>query len=339
MRYYNYLDHKSHWLTLLLLPLSGVFLALSIMRRLGYKVGIFKSTRLPVPVVVVGNITAGGAGKSPLVMQLALQLLAQGYRPGIVSRGYGTAQQSLAMLVELDSQAGTVGDEPLMLARNTGCPVAVCADRVQAAELLIASKECDVIIADDGLQHYRLARDIEIIVIDSQRQFGNGFLLPAGPLRELPSRLAKAHFIVMNGSSDQVIDSRQTTMLFEVSLVKSLQPYGTNAEATLLPWFQGQTVHAVAGIANPDRFFNLLRAHGIQVIQHDFVDHQRYQREHFEFGDDLPILMTDKDAVKCDKLAINNAWVVKITAVLSKTFIDDITKMLSSVKRKKNAHC
>ncbi len=336
MRYYHYLDQRLHWLTLLLLPLSGLFYVLTTTRRFFYKMGLLKSVRLPVPVIVVGNITAGGAGKSPLVMELALQLLAKGYRPGIVSRGYGTKHKSVPVLVELESQAWTVGDEPLMLARKTGCPVAVCADRIQAAKLLIDDKKCDVIIADDGLQHYRLTRDIEIIVIDSQRQFGNGFLLPAGPLRELPSRLAKANFIVMNGNSPDIVEPRQTTMLFEVSLLKSLQPYGANAEVTSLSCFKGQTVHAVAGIANPSRFFSLLRAHDIEVIQHDFADHQDYRRHHFTFTDELPVLMTEKDAVKCDKLEINNAWVVEITAVLSNTFIEKFTKMLE-ITHKKNS--
>ncbi len=332
MRYYDYLDKKFHWVTLLLLPLSCLFFLLSASRRLCYKVGVCKSVKIAVPVIVVGNITAGGAGKSPLVMGLALQLLAKGYKPGIVSRGYGGGKKMGPVVVESTSDPFLVGDEPLMLARFTQCPVVVCADRVKGAMLLVDSLQCNLIIADDGLQHYQLARDIEIIVVDSQRRFGNGFLLPAGPLRESQSKLLSANFVVLNGETEKIIDPRQITMYLEPCSLRMLVSK-TESKTSTLSSFRGRRVHAVAGIANPDRFFSMLRAEGLEIIEHAFADHQQYKAQHFTFNDDLPIIMTEKDAVKCEKLSLENAWSVELRIVFPKKFVPEIVTMLEVIPK------
>jgi len=329
MRYYDYLDKKIHWATIILLPLSGLFFLLSTLRRLCFKIKVCKSVKISVPVIVVGNITAGGAGKSPLVMELAKQLLARGYKPGIVSRGYGAKKDISPVLVELGSDPSLVGDEPLMLARATQCPVVVCTDRVRAANMLVDSLYCNLIIADDGLQHYRLARDIEIIVVDSQRQFGNGFLLPAGPLRESQKRLALADFVVLNGETEKIVDSRQLTMNLELSCLRGVTLKGEPVMSDLSS-FKGSRVHAVAGIANPDRFFRTLRTEGLELIEHAFVDHKSYKVHDFTFNDDLPILMTQKDAVKCEKLNLKNAWAVEMNAVFPEKFISGVVTMLEA---------
>ena len=325
MRYYNYLDQKIHWLTILLLPLSFLFLLLSISRKLFYSFGLFKKVRLEVPVIVVGNITAGGAGKSPLVMELAIQLSAKGYKPGIISRGYGGNVHEPELVTETSDPA-QVGDEPLMLARSNCCPVVVCRDRALAGQMLITKCGCNLIISDDGLQHYRLVRDIEICVVDSQRKFGNGFLIPSGPLRETKRRLGTTDFVIVNGNSNEIIDKRQFNMQLDIVAIISLD--GTTTRS--LNDFKNERVNAVAGIANPDRFFKMLNSHHINTINHSFADHHAYQQTDFEFNQVLPVLMTQKDAVKCEKLRLNQAWVVEVRPALQENFIADIVTMLSS---------
>lgn len=330
MRYYKYLSKKNHWLTIILLPLSFLFLLISTSRKFIYRIGLFKTVRLHAPVIIVGNITAGGAGKSPLVMELAIQLSKKDYKPGIISRGYGGSAHKEPKLLTGKSDPAQVGDEPLMLARSTCCPVVVCQDRVLAAQMLITKCGCNLIIADDGLQHYRLARDIEICVVDAQRKFGNGFLIPAGPLRETRRRLGTTDFIIVNGESDQTIDERQFVMQLDIVAIKSLDG---NRTATLND-FKDKKANAVAGIANPDRFFKMLNAHNINTINHSFPDHHAYQQTDLEFSQDLPILMTQKDAVKCEKLILKNVWVVEVRPALQEKFIEDIVTMLSNKRQR-----
>jgi tetraacyldisaccharide 4'-kinase len=267
-------------------------------------------------VVVVGNLTVGGTGKTPLTIWLARELTALGLKVGVVSRGYGAHSGKRPRLVDAQAQWRDVGDEPLIIARRTACPTVIARDRVAGARELVA-RGVDVIVADDGLQHLALARDCEIVVIDGARGFGNGRLLPAGPLREPLARLRQADAVVVNGVSTHG------------SLAQAL-PGGTPLNMTLrateavrldalgatrpLESFRGQRVHAVAGIGNPARFFAELRAHGTEVLEHAFPDHHPFSGAELQFGDGLPVLMTEKDAVKCAAFANPRMWYVPVAA-------------------------
>ncbi|MEE8495358.1 MAG: tetraacyldisaccharide 4'-kinase [Xanthomonadales bacterium] len=263
-------------------------------------------------IVVVGNITVGGSGKTPLVIRLCRIFSEAGLAPGVISRGYGRKERGLR-LVSPASSPDVVGDEPLLIARRTGVPVVVAADRCDAARALLKQK-VRVIISDDGLQHHRLPRSVEICVIDGPRGLGNGRLIPAGPLRELPERLSSVDHVIINGASDCVpgdIDAQ--SMLLAPGLLKSL----VDGEAWRLSQFAGCTVNAVAGIAHPDRFFNLLLHRGIKVVEYAFADHHAYSAADFSTMDkNFPIMMTEKDAVKCTGLGLKNAWFLTVDAHL-----------------------
>lgn len=307
----------------LLYPLSLVFLGLSALRRMLYRLGFLPAYRLPVPVVVVGNLIVGGAGKTPLILHLATTLRSQGRRPGIISRGYrGCAKD--AMAVTADSDPALVGDEPLLLARRGSCPVYVGRDRVAAGRTLLQDHpDCDVILADDGLQHYRLARDVEIVVFDA-RGVMNGWQLPAGPLREPLSRLATVDAIVLNHGDE---GHESPTLLgaavspaptFRMRLVGRRFHRLDDARMTCSPAeFPGQRLHAVAGIGDPQRFFSHLRALGLDFVAHPFADHHRYRKADLIYDGDA-ILTTEKDAVKLARLALPlPVWVLPVTAELT----------------------
>lgn len=300
----------------LLLPVALVFSSLVLLRRLLYRAGLFRSIRLPVPVVVVGNITVGGAGKTPLVLWLAEEFARRGRRPGIVSRGYGGSVPGVHE-VKTDDAASLVGDEPLLLKARAGCPVFVGRDRVAAARaLLCAHPDCDVIVSDDGLQHYRLVRDFEIAVVDRQLA-GNGWMLPAGPLREPAVRLAAVDAVVKNGEVAMMVhgvptyDMRLSGERF-VSLADGAQARGPGD-------FAGLRLHAVAGIGKPQRFFDHLSSLGLAFTAHAFPDHHAYRPEELAFTGDA-ILATEKDAVKLRGLSQLPAqlpvWVLPVTAVV-----------------------
>jgi len=263
-------------------------------------------------IIVVGNITVGGSGKTPLVIRLCQILKEAGLEPGVVSRGYGRSDRQLR-LVNPSSSPSTVGDEPLLIAKRSGVPVIVAADRCEAARQLLV-KGINVVICDDGLQHHRLPRSLEICVIDGSRGFGNGRLLPAGPLREPVSRLQSVDHVVLNGEFDDMPELIETqSMHFVTGMLRSMD----DGMAWRLSQFKGCKVHAVAGIGNPGRFFSLLKQSGIQVIEHPFPDHHSFLKHDFEqMGGDYPILMTEKDAVKCTRLGLNNAWFLSVDAVL-----------------------
>jgi tetraacyldisaccharide 4'-kinase len=288
-----------------LLPLAGLYGLVMDLRRTAYRIGLFRSHRVPAKVVVVGNISVGGTGKTPLVAWLARFLRSQGYLPGIITRGYGGRAASWPQAVRADSDPAMVGDEPVLLARTAGCPVMADPDRVRAAQRLIHDHRCDVVLSDDGLQHYRLARDVEIAVIDGERRFGNRWRLPAGPLREAVSRLDSVDACVTQG----VPAAGELAMSLEV---QGLFPVKSDV-AVSADHFRGQTVHAVAGIGNPARFFALLRRLGLTVIEHPFPDHHPYVNADLAFGDDAPILMTEKDAVKFERLGVAG-WYLKVAA-------------------------
>jgi tetraacyldisaccharide 4'-kinase len=279
------------WLTLLLLPLSGIFWCVMNLRRLLYWSGFKKKYVSAVPVIVVGNITVGGTGKTPFVIWLAHFLKEQGLKPGIVSRGYGGNEFSQAVVVSPWSDTRTVGDEAIVLARRANCPVVVCADRVAAVEKLLQDPDINIVISDDGLQHYRLQRQLEIVIADGARRFGNKRFLPAGPLREPLSRLRKADFIIWQQGD---LQNEINMQLCGDKLIFLSQP---GREKTLRE-FSGLPVHAVAGIGNPQRFFASLKQAGLLVTEHIFPDHYHYLKADLDFGDALPILMTEKDAVK-----------------------------------------
>lgn len=303
-----------------LLPLSALFGVVSRLRRILYRNRIFSTPELGHPVIVVGNITAGGTGKTPVALWLAEQLKERGRRPGIVSRGYGGRPGPHPVHVTIDSDPGVVGDEPLLMESRRVCPVVVHPDRVAAARLLM-DMECDVIIADDGLQHYRLQRQYEVAVVDGARGFGNGHLLPAGPLRESRSRLSTVDRIFVQreagrqpgASLDLPASVPATAFELKAGPVRNVR----DERETSLADFRGRSVHAVAGIGHPGRFFRLLEAHGISVIRHPHPDHASLTRQDLTFRDELSILMTEKDAVRCRHLAGPDCWFVAVTVEFS----------------------
>ncbi len=320
------LDHywytRSPWL-LLLTPLSLLFRVVVGARRLAYRVGIKRSTRVSLPVIVVGNITVGGTGKTPLVVWLAGYLREKGYAPGIVSRGYGGTASHWPQQVRADSDPAVVGDEAVLLAATTGCPMAVAPDRVAAAQALVDQGGCDVIISDDGLQHYALQRDIEIAVIDGVRRFGSGFLLPAGPLREPLKRLQQVDLVVVNGLGD----GDEHRMTLQQSDAHNLQDPD---RVCALQGFCSQRVHAVAGVGHPERFFRALQQAGLQLDSHTFPDHHAFRPEDIRFGDGRPVIMTEKDAVKCRHFATQDDWYVPVEASLSGKFREQLDALLDT---------
>ncbi len=320
------LDHywytRSPWLVLLT-PLSLIYRVIISLRRSAYKHGIFRSVRVPVPVIVVGNITVGGTGKTPLVAWLAGYLRGKGCKPGIISRGYGGTASNWPQQVRPDSDPAVVGDEAVLLAAKTGCPVSVAPDRVAAAKALIAHSDCDVILSDDGLQHYALQRDIEIAVIDGVRRFGSGFLLPAGPLREPVSRLQGIDLVVINGLGSEQEHPLRMKQGDAHNLLDS-------DKISALHDFRSQTVHAVAGIGHPERFFRSLQQAGLQLETHTFPDHFRFQPEDIRFGDGRPVIMTEKDAVKCRHFATANDWYVPVEARMSDDFCASLDVLLDT---------
>jgi tetraacyldisaccharide 4'-kinase len=315
--YYWY--DRSPWL-LLLTPFSLLFRLASGLRRLAYRSGILRSRRAAVPVIVVGNITVGGTGKTPLVAWLAEYLRSKGYRPGIVARGYGGTASQWPQQVRPDSDPSVVGDEAVMLAVKTRCPMAVAPDRIAAVNALVQHSDCDVVISDDGLQHYALQRDIEIAVIDGVRRFGSGLMLPAGPLREPASRLDKVDIVVVNG----LAAGREHPMRMKLGEAYNL----VDGTVRKLTDFQQESVHAVAGIGHPDRFFRALSQSIRSVEQHAFPDHFRYTPGDIDFGDDRAVLMTEKDAVKCRYFAGGNVWYVPVDVDMKDGFRTRLDELL-----------
>lgn len=291
---------------------ARLFGAIGVLRGGMYRRGLLHRRRLSVPVVVVGNLTVGGTGKTPLTAALARLLVQQGRKPGIASRGHGRRSKSLRM-VRADSTWQQVGDEPLMLHRRAGVPVCVAARRSEAAHALMAIG-CDVILCDDGLQHLSLARDLEIAVIDGARGFGNGQLLPAGPLRESVDRLSQVGLLVINGEPCAALAPLARRALRMDLVGDKAMPVTAGGQPRPLSAFAATPVHAIAGIGNPGRFFAQLRAAGLQVIEHAFADHHAFTADDLRLPDGLPVLMTEKDAVKCGAFAEDRHWYVPVEA-------------------------
>lgn len=325
-----------HWgrrgaIAWLLWPASLFFGVVVFFRRLFFRFHLLKSHKAGIPVIVVGNLTAGGSGKTPLVLRIAEILKEHHWQPGIVSRGYlggaraagGSAQQPRE--ASIASDPAEVGDEPILLARRSGCPVWVAPEREAACRALRAQHpECNVIVTDDGLQHYALARDIEICVVD-RRGFGNGFLLPAGPLREPPSRLSSCAAVITHGCLEVKGYAMQ---LQGENLVRMTDARDVRAAKS----FAGQKVHAVAGIGDPQRFFLQLAGFGLKVVPHPFPDHHPFRAEELEFGDGAPVVMTEKDAVKCKRFAKEHHWVFPVSASLDSAFERWLLEKLSGSK-------
>ncbi|MGE5640402.1 MAG: tetraacyldisaccharide 4'-kinase [Clostridia bacterium] len=298
--------HRRGAVAWLLWPASVVFAVLVFIRRFLFRTRLLKSAHPGIPVIVVGNITVGGSGKTPLVLWIAEFLRSKGFSPAIISRGYG-GKEGAPVAATIASEAGDVGDEPIVLSRRSGCPVWVGADRVAVARALREQhKDVDVLILDDGLQHYRMRRDLEIAVLDS-RGLGNGKYLPAGPLREGAARLKSVDAVVANGFAHP----GAFAMKLEGDTLHRLADANDRRPASA---FAGQSMHAVAGIGNPNRFFLHLRALGIRALPHPFPDHHPFVPQDLAFGDALPVVMTEKDAVKLRRAAQPGWWVLPVTA-------------------------
>lgn len=312
-----------HFFTLVLLPLSWLFAAIVFLRRRLYSAGILKVHKAHVPLIVVGNITVGGTGKTPFVMWLANYLRNRGYKPGIVSRGVGGIKHRKPHQVSLEDQAAFVGDEALLIVKNTQCPMVVAVDRVAAVNHLLANSDCNIIISDDGLQHYRMGRDLQIALVDGMRRMGNRKLLPAGPLREPVSRLREMDFVVVNGGTDRDIHRMSVSIDKFVSVADETKSLGGNE-------FKNKRVHAMAAIGHPQRFFVSLRNMGLTIDEHSYPDHYLYQVSDFNFQDKLPILMTEKDAMKCAAFADERFWYVRVSVKMNEIFERDLIKSLET---------
>lgn len=313
-----------HPARLALLPLSWLYRAVVALRRKVYNSQLLNVYRAPVPVIVVGNISVGGTGKTPLVIWVARKLEEYGFKPGIVARGYRGTARNWPQQVRADSDPVTVGDEALVLARRTGLPVAVGPQRSADIAALLRHADVDIIVCDDGLQHYALARDLEIAVLDGVRRYGNGACLPAGPLREPVARLATVDLLVTNGLAAR----GEFAMRY---VANEVLPVGHAEQRVALADFADKQVHAVAAIGNPDSFFALLKRNGLRVTQHVFPDHHLFSREDLAFDDGLAVIMTEKDAVKCEHFADPRLWYVPIDVELPDVFERRFKTLLQEV--------
>jgi len=330
----------------LLAPISFLFCLLVSIRRLLYKNGLLKSQSSSIPVIVVGNIYIGGNGKTPFVIWLVGQLKKAGYRPAVVSRGYGACKESHAeslawpRQVELQRDIKWYGDEPVLIHRSAQCPVVIDPVRSHAVQYVSDTTDANVIISDDGLQHYAMSRQIEINITDSKRLYGNGLCLPAGPLREGRSRLKSVDYIVYNISRDKsqthkssIVGSlkiNEFCMDYEFNLLK---PVSSSIQKNLkLIDLKEKKVHAVAGIGDPQAFFNLLKSNGLELIEHVFSDHHQYKADDLLFDCQYPIVMTEKDAVKCSTFDLLDSWYLPIEAKVSDGLMPDIIQQLKDLK-------
>jgi len=316
--------YGKHPLSIVLVPLAWCYQLSMIMRHLLYQSGILPTQTLNVPVIVVGNIVVGGTGKTPLVIWLTEYLKEKGYRPGIVSRGYKSKVTQWPQQVRKDSNPELVGDEPVLVARKTGCPVAIAPNRYVAAKALIEHEQVDIVICDDGLQHYALERDIEIAVIDGIHRHGNGRCLPAGPLREPVGRLKSVDMIVCNSGALH----GEFEMQYISQKLCSVTDENNHCD---IDQFRNNSIHAIAGVGNPTRFFSSLRGRGVRVIEHKFPDHYQFRAEDIFFADDFPVVMTEKDAVKCTEFASEQHWYLPINVNMTNAFEHRLTILLKDI--------
>lgn len=310
------------------IPLAGVFAALTAVRRWCYRHGILPVVELPVPVIVVGNITIGGTGKTPLVIWLTQTLQKQGYRPGIITRGYGGQSKHWPLAVTPQTDPMLAGDEAVLLAQRTQVPVMTGPDRAQAAQNLLKESPVNVIISDDGLQHYRLACTLSVILLDGRRYLGNGWRLPAGPLRESTARLKEADFVICKMDSTMNAALPAGALALRLSLEHAVNI--SDGSSRPLAEFAGRQVHAVAGIGHPQQFFEALGKYGLRVDGRALPDHAELSEADLTFGDDTPVLMTEKDAVKCRSLHLPRHWYVPANVEFAE---EDAARILNSVRQ------
>lgn len=295
-------------------PLAFLYRGILAIRRWLYQVGIKKTNQFPALIIVVGNITVGGSGKTPFVIWLANQLKNCGFNPGIVSRGYSGERRKSPVAVTVDSDPRVVGDEALLLVIKTSCPMVVSSNRSAAVTQLLRDYHCDIVISDDGLQHYAMGRDIEIIVLDPDRQLGNECCLPAGPLREPKSRLRTVNFVVEK-------------QLWPLEIYQLNNP----EKKISLNELKGKTVHAVAGLGNPQSFFRQIELLGARVIAHPFPDHYAYQAKDFNFDDEKLIIMSEKDAIKCKLINNEHLFCLSVDLAVPDQFQQEFFEALRSV--------
>ncbi len=329
IRWFEDAWYKEMYISAWLMPLSMFYVDAIRFRRFLYRIGFNKSHRMPVPVIIVGNLTLGGTGKTPLVIWLVAYLKQHGYKPGVISRGYSGSNNQTPQMVNANSDPALVGDEALLLARRSDCPVYIGIDRPAAARQLLSEHPCDIIISDDGLQHFALQRDIEIVVIDGERRFGNGYCLPVGPLREPPERVKTVDLVVVN-TPKELLEGEFAMHYQGNSLINLLS--GASKPLTELT---GQACHALAGIGNPQRFFNQLADAGLNCDSHAFPDHHAFTAKDLQFKDTHPVIMTEKDAVKCSGFAQSHHWYLPVEAQLPQAFSE---QLLSLLKNKTHGH-
>lgn len=333
---------KSNWLTVMLWPLSLLYRCLFVVREQLYKRGVLKRFTAPIPVIVVGNLTVGGTGKTPMVIHLVECLREMGYKPGVISRGYGGRAPAYPLLLDAATPVENCGDEPALIVKRTGVPMVVGPDRAADINLLLNSADIDVIVSDDGLQHLALNRNIEICLIDETSVHKNKCLLPAGPWREPISRLNSVDLVVRHKATTSPAQSAQSqfsSTQFSMCLVAE-EPQPVNRHPQLEDESQtnpaifdtSKRLHAVAGIGNPQRFFDTCRELGLSFEEHSFADHHQFSAADLEFGDSLAVLMTEKDAVKCQSLAKPTHWYLPVDAKLSDGFVVALSKCLESLK-------
>lgn len=327
--------YQGRWWLHLLRPLAWLFSRLATARRRRLQM---TAAPVSVPVVVVGNISLGGTGKTPLLITLIAAMRERGFRPGVVSRGYGGTPPAYPYIVTAESDPVHSGDEPLLIAMATGCPVVISPRRDEAISTLLQQFDCDLVFSDDGLQHYRMARDIELCVVDGQRGLGNGFCLPAGPLRESPQRLAEVDWIIINGDlqhpSTIVDDQRRVAMSVVADTWSNVK---TGRQLGLAEQVFERPLLAVSGIGNPQRFFDSLTSLGLQFKTRVFTDHHAYQMQDFSDTDEMTILMTSKDAVKCRSFARTDWWSLAVVAHLPDDFFDRLAAQIGQVAINKKA--
>lgn len=308
---------QQHLLAWALLPLSWLFCGGVKLRQLAYQCGWLKSYKSPIPLIIIGNITVGGTGKTPFVIALAKYFINQGIKPAIISRGYGGKIKNNPQLVDKFSDPKIVGDETVLMANYVNCPIVVCPTRKYAVEFIIKNNNCDIILSDDGLQHYALQRNIEIVLIGEQG-LGNGFCLPSGMLRESVNRLKTVNFILYK-NEDFILKPQPLRNLVSQEIFEIDQ-------------LAGKTIHAVAGIGNPESFFKQLQTLGAQIIPHSFPDHYNFKKNDICFNDDLPVVMTEKDAVKCRMIATSNHWLMPVETQLPMNFLISLQRKLAMFK-------
>ncbi len=320
----NYWDSKSFF-TFVLLPLSFLFLFFSVMRKFFYEKKIFHAKKIDLPVIVIGNITVGGTGKTSAVIWLANYLKGKRLKVGILCSGYGSDNNKYPIQITSDSKAFQVGDEAVHIFRRTDCVVVTCKHRVKSALFLEQNFALDVLICDDGLQHYQLMRDIEIHVTNGGKRFGNQYFLPAGPLREPMRRLRDIDLKISKGApkNGEYNLSYRPNYVYALNMPSKIEP---------LTFFKDKKVVAVAGIANPEEFFKILESKGLHPVKKPFPDHHRFRAEDFYGYESLPILMTEKDAVKCEGIEGYDFWSISLEYCLPKAFGEAVLKKLEYYK-------